>query len=163
LADPKAMMDVYNQALAAEALYMRGQYDEAAAVAQKVLGVCAGCVQARRVLAFSRLKQGQPGAALALLREGVARKQDTFLIRSLAQALILSGELAQAWEVLALYEVADPADGQVPLLRGDILVRQDRLPEAVAAFEAAIRLDENRVGPAARERIARIGDATSRP
>ena len=156
LADPKAMMDVYNKALTAEDLYSRGQFGSAAALAQEVLTACDQCIQARRVLAFSRLKLGQASEVISLLRGAVTTKPDVYLIRSLAQALILNGDLGQAWETLALYESLDPADGRVPLLRGDIHARQGHLAEAIESYEAAIRLDENRVGIMARQRIERL-------
>lgn len=156
-ADPKDMMDVFLKAQACEELYQRAQYEQAAASAQEVLEQCPQCIQAQRVLAFSYIRLGQPREAVALLRSAVRDRPDVFLVRSLAQALIIAGELDQAWETLDLYAALDPTDGQVELLRGDIRVRQQRMSEAVAHYEAAIRQDENRVGITARERIERLG------
>ncbi len=146
LSDPKAMMPVYNDALRAENLYATGRIEEAAALAGEVLERCDMCTQAVRVLAFSHLRLGRPDDALDLLRRAVERRPDTFLVRSLAQALIIEGRHAEAEEALVLYEVLDPEDGRVPLLRGDILALRDRHGEAIAQYERAISLDENRVG-----------------
>jgi len=155
-ADPKVMMDVFLKALACEDLYLRAEYEQASSTAQEVLKQCPQCIQALRVLAFSYIRLGQPREAVALLRSAVRDRPDVFLVRSLAQALIISGELDQAWETLDLYETIDPSDGQIALLRGDILVRQQRLPEALASYEEAIHQDENQVGIIAKERIERL-------
>ncbi len=53
-----------------------------------------------------------------------------------------------------MYEAVDAYDGRVPLLRGDIRARQDLPREAIAQYEAAFELDENRVGIAARRRMS---------
>jgi len=162
LTDPKTAMDVYNRALAAEALYAQGKVGEAARLARSVLDECAMCLQALRVLAFSYLKLGRADDAIALLRDSVERNPDAFLVRSLVQALIVDQRYAEAMRALDLYEGVDPTDGRVPLLRGDCLAREDRRSEALAAYAEAIRRDENRVGILARERIERLegGQAT---
>lgn len=153
LADPKAMMPVYNDALRAENLYAAGRYEDAAALATEVLARCDACTQAIRVLAFSRLRLGRPDDAVDILRRSVERRPDTFLVRSLAQALIIDGRYDEAEETLKLYEALSPADGRVPLLRGDILARRGRHREAIAEYERAIEMDENRVGIRARKQI----------
>ncbi len=156
LPDPKRMMPVFNQALRAEELYGQGRYTEAADLAEQVLDRCEGCAQAARVLAFSYLRLDRPAAAIALLRESVARGQDVFLIRSLVQALIIDEQYTAAEQVLDLYAEVAPDDGRVPLLRGDCRGRLGHTAEALALYEEAIRLDENRVGITARERILRV-------
>jgi tetratricopeptide (TPR) repeat protein len=153
LADPKAMMPVYNDALRAENLYAAGRIEEAAALAAEVLEQSDMCSQAVRVLAFSDLRLGRPDEALGLLRRSVERKPDAFLVRSLAQALIIDGRYDEAEEALDLYEELSPDDGRVPLLRGDILALRDRPGEAIAEYERAIEIDENRVGIRARDQI----------
>lgn len=153
LADPKAMMPVYNDALRAENLYAAGRIEEAAALAAEVLEQCDMCTQAVRVLAFSRLRLGRPDDALDLLRRSVERKPDVFLIRSLVQALIIDERYGEAEEALVLYEALSPEDGRIPLLRGDILARRERYAEAIAQYERAISIDENRVGIQARKQI----------
>lgn len=153
LADPKVMMPVYNDALKAENLYAAGRIEEAAALAAEVLEESDMCSQAVRVLAFSDLRLGRPDEALDLLRRSVERKPDVFLVRSLAQALIIDGRYGDAEEALDLYEKLSPDDGRVPLLRGDILALRDRPREAIAEYEKAIEIDENRVGIRARNQI----------
>jgi choline-sulfatase len=153
LADPKAMMPVYNDALRAENLYAAGRIEEAAALAAEVLEQSDMCSQAVRVLAFSYLRLGRPDDALDLLRRSVERKPDAFLVRSLAQALIIDGRYDEAEEALVLYEKLSPEDGRVPLLRGDILTLRDRPGEAITEYEKAIEIDENRVGIRARSQI----------
>jgi len=152
--DPKAMMSVYNDALTSERLYSGGSIEEAAALAESVLERSPGFTMAVRVLAFSYLKLGRADDAVALLGDSVERNPDVYLIRSLAQLLILEGRYREAEEVLAAYEAVDARDGRVPLLRGDIRARQGLPREALAHYEAALELDENRVGIAARRRMS---------
>jgi Flp pilus assembly protein TadD len=117
---------------------------------------CDLCTQAIRVLAFSRLRLGRADDAIDLLRRSVERRPDEFLVRSLAQALIIDGRYDEAGEALSLYSALAPDDGRVPLLRGDILARRGLSHEAIAEYERAIELDENRVGIRAREQIAGV-------
>jgi tetratricopeptide (TPR) repeat protein len=156
LPDPKAMIDLYNQAMDAEDLYAQRRYTEAAALAREVSELCEMCTNARRVLAFSQLRLGRPSAAVALLRESVERNRDVYLVRSLAQVLIMNGDFAEAEEVLQLYEEIVPDDGRIAILRGDCLDRQGHPQQAIAEYENAARLDPNRVGIQAAERIARV-------
>jgi arylsulfatase A-like enzyme len=159
LADPKAMMPVYNDALRAENLYAARRYEDAATLAADVLERCGACTQAIRVLAFSHLRLGRPEDAVDLLRRSIERRPDTFLVRSLAQALIIDGRYGEAGEALDLYEALDPEDGRVPLLRGDVLARRGRHREAIAEYESAVELDANRVGIQARKQILSAREA----
>jgi choline-sulfatase len=156
LPDPKAMMPVYNDALNAERLYNEGRTEEAAALASVVLERSPACTPAIRVLAFSYLRLGRADEAVNLLRESVERAPDAFLVRSLAQALIMDKRYAEAEDALEVYEAIDASDGRVPLLRGDIRAQERRYPEAVVEYRRAMRLDEGRVGFAARERISNL-------
>lgn len=156
LPDPKAMVAIYNQSLEAEHAYETGRFEEAAAAARAVLERCGACVQATRVLAFSYVRLGKAGDAVALLREAVRRSPDVFLVRSLAQVLIIEKKYSEAQDALRIYEALDPKDGRVPLLRGDCLAAVGRRDEAIVQYEAARRLDPNRVGMMAAERIARV-------
>jgi len=154
LPDPKAMMSVYNDAFTSQALYFGGSFEEAAALAETVLERSPDLTAAVRVLAFSYLKLGRADDAVALLGDSVERNPDVYLIRSLAQLLILEGRYREAEEVLTAYEAVAGGDGRVPLLRGDIRARQGLPWEALAQYEAALELDENRVGIGARRRMS---------
>jgi choline-sulfatase len=156
LPDPKDMMSVYNDAVKSENLYGQGDYEGAAALAGSVLERSDMLLQALRVLAFSDIKLGRPDEAVELLREATAKNPDVFLIRSLAQALIIDGRYEEALDTLDLYASVSPEDGRVPLLRGDIYTNQGDDKRAMEAYERAIRIDEHRVGIQARQRIARL-------
>ena len=162
LPDPKAMMSVYADAVRAEQLYGRGRYAEAADLAGSVVARSRDYRQAVRVLAFSYVKLGRVDEAVGLLRESTGENPDVFLVRSLAQVLIIDERYDDALDVLEMYARIDPLDGRVPLLLGDIQARQGRSERARAYFTEAIELDEHRVGRTARERIARL-DAAPTP
>ena len=156
-ADPKEMIATVQRSGQAEKLYAARRYAEAAELARQVYRECPYSLQATRVLAFSLLRGGASEEAITILTESVGRNPDTFLIRSLAQALIAEGQIPEAEEVLQLYATTDPSDGRVHLLRGDIHRRAGRLEAAAAEYRRAIELDPQRTGPAARERLGRIG------
>jgi choline-sulfatase len=156
LADPKDMMPVYNDALRAERLYQERRIEEAAALATSVLERSPECTPAIRVLSFSDLRLGRPEEAVDLLRSSVRRWPDVFLVRSLAQALIVDKRFAEAEDALGVYEELAPHDGRVPLLRGDIRAKEGRYSDAVAKYERAASLDEPRVGIMAQARISEL-------
>jgi choline-sulfatase len=156
LADPKSMIKVFNDGARAEDFYMGGQYEAAATAAEKVVAECADCVQAIRVLAFSYLRLGRSDEAIALLRERSQALGDRFLMRSLAQALIVNSRFDEAGRVLDAYAQLEPRDGNTDLMRGDMLAMQGRTQAAELAYERASALDPGRVGPAAIERIQRL-------
>ena len=156
LPDPKVMIQAVNRSQEAEKLYAENQFEQAAAVALEVVDMCPSCTSAVRVLAFSYLRLERPDEAVKVLRDFVDRSPDVFMIRSLAQALIMNGDCEGARQVLDQYEALDPADGRVDIMRGDCLDRQGQPGEAIEMYEAARKLDPNRVGITAEQRIQRV-------
>ncbi len=156
LPDPKAMIEIFNAGMEAEALYLQGKYPEAAELAARVVARCEDCIAAVRVLSFSRIRQGRTEEAVAILQEAVDRTGDLFLVRSLAQAQIIHEDFPAALKTLELFQALDPRDGRVFILRGDVFDKQALPQEALAQYREALRLDENRVGPRARQRIQRM-------
>jgi choline-sulfatase len=156
LPDPKVIIAALNGGQQAEKLYAEKKYEEAAAAAREAVARCEACVGATRVLAFSYLKLGRPEEAIAVLREFVARSPQVFMIRSLAQALIMHEEYDNAFEVLDLYESVEPTDGRIAILRGDCFDRQGEPLKAIELYEEAMRVDPNRVAITATQRIQRV-------
>jgi len=162
LRDPKEMVPVLDKSIRAEALYFSGKFPEAASLAREVYAECPGCTQAVRVLAFSLIKLGQTDEAIHILRASVAGGRGTFLIRSLAQALIIDGRYREVEDVLAVYSATDPTDGRVHILRGDVHDREGRRDEAVREYTRALELDRQRVGITAQNRIQRVTEKAKR-
>ncbi len=158
LRDPKEMLPVLEKSIRAEALYFRGNYPEAASLAREVFADCPTCTQAVRVLAFSLIKLGEADDAIQILRASVTGGRGTFLIRSLAQALIIDGQYREVEDILEVYSATDPTDGRVHILRGDVHDREGRYDEAIAEYTRAFELDRQRVGMTAEERIQRVTD-----
>ncbi|MBZ0268970.1 sulfatase-like hydrolase/transferase [bacterium] len=156
LPDPKWLIDEFHDGMRAEQLYAEGRYAEAAELARKTLRECDGCVNAVRVLAFSELRMGHPDAAIATLQAAVDREPDRYLVRSLAQAMIVDGQRDEAREVLDLYGRIAPQDGWVPLLRGDCAAAESRYEKALEYYERARKLDVWGAGRRAAERIAKV-------
>lgn len=156
LPDPKVMIAALNGGQKAEKLYAEKKYEEAAAVAREVVDRCEACMNAARVLAFSYLNLGRHEEAVAVLREFVDRSPQVFMIRSLAQVLIIQQDFDEAFKVLDLYESVDPADGRIGILRGDCYDRQGDPVKAIEMYEQARRTDPNRVAITAEQRIQRV-------
>jgi arylsulfatase A-like enzyme len=163
LPDPKRMVGIFNKAEEAEHLYEQGKFAESERIAREVIDACPSCVSALRVLAFSLLRQNRAGDAVELLQRSAQRIPDTFLFRSLAQVLIIDGRCDEAESALAAYEALDPGDGRVALLRGDCLANRGQWAAAVEQYEIAARIDPNRTGVSARERIEQARAASATP
>lgn len=153
LPDPKNMIEIFNAGSEAEKLYSQQKYQEALVLADRVTARCESCVAAVRVAAFSRIRLGQNDEAVAILDEAVQRTGDLFLVRSLAQAQIIVEDFEGALKTLELFQVLDPQDGRVYILRGDIYDKKGLTEQAVAQYQAALELDEHRSGIRARQRL----------
>lgn len=153
LPDPKWRIRQFNDGMKAQELYDAGQYDQAARLARQVLRSCIDCMNATRVLAFSELRRGNADTAIAILEEAVERTPDTFMVRSLAQAMIIDQEYDAALDVLDLYEELAPDDGRVDMLRGDIKAHRGNLEGAIRSYRAARVLDPHRTERRATSRI----------
>jgi len=153
LPDPKWQIAIFNDGMEAEALYGQGQYEAAAKLARKVTGSCPECMNAVRVLAFSEMRLGRADDAVAILREAVERDSDPFLVRSLVQMQILTGDLDGALATIDLHAGQHPGDGWFPLLRGDCLASQGRYQAALESYRKAAAIDPHRSGRRAAERI----------
>ncbi len=156
LPDPKDMIEIFNAGMQAEALYSQGKYTEAAELAGRVVSRCEDCTAAVRVLSFSKIRLGETDEAVVILQDAVDRTGDLFMVRSLAQAQIIQKDLAGALKTLELFQALDPHDGRVFILRGDVFGKQGLHQEALAQYKEALRLDENRVGIRARQRIQKM-------
>ena len=156
LPDPKWRIRQFNDGMEAERLYGQGDFAAAARLARQVVRSCEGCLNATRVLAFSELRLGHADTAIAVLEAAVSRHPDPYLVRSLAQAMIIDREHDAALEVLDLYAAMEPDDGWEPLLRGDVLAARGDAAAALDCYRRALDVDPHRAGPRARDRIARL-------
>jgi len=95
---------------------------------------------------------------VTILQDAVDRTGDLFLVRSLAQARIINMDFPGALKTLELFQALDPHDGRVFILRGDVFHKQGFADKAREQYQEALRLDENRVGIRARQRIQRLED-----
>lgn len=156
LPDPKEMIQIFNAGSRAEQLYSRKQYEEAAELAERVTRRCTSCISAVRVLAFSKIRLGQGAEGVQILEEAVDRTGDLFLLRSLAQARIITDDLDGALETLELFETLAPEDGRVFILRGDVRLKQGLREEAAAQFRRAREVDPHRSGIRADQRLRKL-------
>ncbi len=156
LPDPKDMIEIFNAGFEAEKLYLKKEYAEAEILAQRVVARCESCISAIRVLAFCKIRQGEAEECINILQEAFDRTGDLFLLRSLAQAQIINMDFSGALKTLEIFQALDPRDGRVFILRGDVYHRQSQNDLALAEYNKALELDENRVGIRAHQRIQKI-------
>lgn len=156
LPDPKVMVTVFNQFAEAGRLCRAGEKERGLALARDAAERCDTLAQGNEILAGIYLDLRQPDRAVEILRQSAERSPDVRSLTKLAQLLLHVGRSQEAEEALQAAEAIDPQDGRILLLRGEQLARQGRYADAIAQWEQAIRLDENRVGIPARTRIARI-------
>ena len=95
-----------------------------------------------------------------VLREAnaIAPPPDACLL--LAQLLDKNGRTAEAPPLLDQTEQLDPLHGGGPIARGDILLREGKVEDAIPAYRRAIEIDPYRVADAAQARIARAQEAS---
>jgi arylsulfatase A-like enzyme len=163
LPDPKRMIHQFNDGMRAEQLYGQGDYEGAARLARRILARCDGCLNAVRVLAFSQLRLGHADSAVALLGERAAATSDTYLLRSLAKAQIMSGDVPGALRTLEAYAALAPGDGRVEVLRGDCQAALGDPEAALRHYERAMEIDPHRSGIRAQDRMDRTREQIGGP
>lgn len=156
LEDPKAMMALYNQLERAEALHLEGRNDEALSLVKQVAEQSASFTDAHRLLARIYRETGRLEEAAGVLRACSDRNPSVITLIELAGVLRDLRRFDAAEEAIAAADVLDPQNGRIAMMRGDCLAYQRRFLEAIEQYEEAIRIDANRVGLMAEDRIEKV-------
>jgi protein O-mannosyl-transferase len=128
----------------ATALAATGDTDEAITEFEQAIGLKSESPTARNNLGLLLLSRGRTADALPLLLEAVRLQPDYALAhRNLADALQRVGRSNDAVEEFraALAYERSPAAAEIANDLGVLLVRLGRLPEAIVAFEDALRVN----------------------
>ncbi|HEX8172293.1 MAG TPA: tetratricopeptide repeat protein [Thermoanaerobaculia bacterium] len=138
--DPKNLVEFYARMHRAEALYQKGQWNEAIAVAQQLLKERPEMTMAKDLLAFVLSQTEQTGKAEAVLRDAVAKgtASDTMKKR-LGLLLSEQGDAAEAVQILSQF--ANAKDPDLLNAYGIALADLGRVQEAVQQFEHALQID----------------------
>jgi len=154
LPDPKEMMPVLRNLDRANAYVRAGQLEKALASIRKAAAISPRDRTVLRTMGKIQLFMGHDAEAERSLRAAnrIQPHPDACLL--LAQMLIKNDRGDEALPLLEQTLALDPQHGGAYIARGDLLVEQGRIEEAIASYRRAIELDPYRTGDAARARIA---------
>ena len=144
--DPKHLIVLDQLMLQGIEHYSRGRIDEAIAVYRDVVTRRPDMAVAYRRLAYFQWEQGDPAAAIATLREALAKAgPDLETEVRLATYLTESGSLAEGTTMLERARSADPSRTETLNALGIAYARAGRTAEALAAFTRILEIDPRNV------------------
>ena len=136
--------DVLDHFLIADELYRREQFDAATKEFDKVLERKPGHFWAQYLNALCLLRQQRPAEARALLSACLAQRTDfvwLYLLRGFAQQELQAWSAAEAdFQKAAQMPLDDDARYVLLVNRGILRIRTDRIDDAIALLNAAIKL-----------------------
>jgi tetratricopeptide (TPR) repeat protein len=138
--DPKNLIDLDRDLQNTIALYQRGKLPEAIALARTLVQRRPSMTAGYEYLSFLEGQSGHDDRAIATLEE--ARRRGLLDERLLSRLALLYGAHGRSREALALLEpLREGATADTWNAIGIVLSTAGRVPEALAAFEGALRVD----------------------
>ncbi|HNQ21729.1 MAG TPA: sulfatase-like hydrolase/transferase [Phycisphaerae bacterium] len=156
LPDPKAMLRANNKIKTALGLVKAKRLEEALRWAREAARECPAYTDTCEAVAMICEQMNDPEGALAALRTCLALNPQAKTMTQIARLLMLLKRYDEMEETLQTAERLDPTNGVIYLLRGDRLTIEGRLAEAVAQYELALRVDEQRVGRLVRPQLEKV-------
>jgi tetratricopeptide (TPR) repeat protein len=98
----------------------------------------------------------RPDEAIQTLQESLEINPISGTALSLARTCMILGRNEEMDQALATASRLEPDNGFIHVLRGDRYSLQQRIPEALAEYEKALRIDEHRVGMVVRPVMAKL-------
>ena len=141
LADPKDMLPVLERVNRSALLLQDGRVDEALAVAEEAAALSPRDRRVLQTLGLARLYSGDGSGAEQAFRAYLEIRPSADIASLLAQILIRDDRREEAHLLLDEAERLDPEHGVTYLARGDLLVREGRLDEAIEQYERARTTD----------------------
>jgi tetratricopeptide (TPR) repeat protein len=156
LPDPKAMMRANRKITEALKLSRSNRMPEALRLSQEAVRECPAPPDATHFLASLYERMGKPELAIAVLQQLLELNPQCGTALQLAEVLLRLGRYDEMEAALTKASALGPNNGFVHTLRADRYCLQGRLPEAIAEYEEAIRIDEHRAGIPARPQIEKL-------
>jgi cytochrome c-type biogenesis protein CcmH/NrfG len=154
LRDPKDMLPLWKRVMAAELASQNGRSADAIAEIESVLRDDPTDGHAWYYAASIYGRCQHFAKSEAAIRHALALSPSAAGYATLAQLLLMRGVIGNEFEeAIANAKRLDPSDGRIYIARGDWHASQGRLPEALAAYEKASRLDPVNAGRVANEKI----------
>jgi arylsulfatase A-like enzyme len=158
LPDVKAMMRASAKLTTALQLQRQNRLDEALRTAEDASRECRGYLDATILVAQLHQQMKRPEESVRVLGEAMKINPTTAIALQMAQIYMTMNRFAEMDSALAEAERIEPDNGFIHVMRGDRHSMEGRIPEAIAEYEAAIRIDEHRVGPLVRPVLQRLRD-----
>jgi len=156
LPDPKDMLPLHHQLLAAREALAHGDPDRAIRLARGLVRASPRDRASLQLLGEAYATRGELDLAERALRRHLAIGPSVAAEVLLAQVLMQQKRLVEAGTLLDAAAALDPDHGAVPLARGDLLLVQGRPVAARASYEEARRIDPIRFSGLSAARIERL-------
>ncbi len=156
LPDPKDMLPLHEQLLAARAAMAAGDPARAVRLARTLIHAAPRNRAALQLLGEAYATMGDLDRAEQALRRHLEVGPSVAAEVLLAQVVMQKGRLDEAEALLDAAAALDPDHGAVPLARGDLFLVEGRPADARASYERAGRIDPTRFGGLAAARIERL-------
>ena len=158
LPDIKAMMRASNKLTTALQFQRQNKLEDALRTAEEAARECPGYLDATILVAQLHQQMKRPEESVRVLGDAMKINPTTAIALQMAQTYMTMKHFAEMDSALAAAERIEPDNGFIHVMRGDRHSLEGRIPEAIAEYEAAIRVDEHRVGPIVRPVLQRLRD-----
>jgi tetratricopeptide (TPR) repeat protein len=155
LPDPKSMIRSKQKIKQAFAEIRANRWNEALRISREAVNECPAYADASTQLAMILDRMGRPDEAARVLQSLLDRRPDTQAAIELARMHVVAGRYDAMEAALAVAAELEPDNGLIHIIRGDRFGRENRWDEAIAEYEAALRVDEQRTGDIARQLLQR--------
>ncbi|MFN0151366.1 MAG: sulfatase-like hydrolase/transferase [bacterium] len=156
LPDIKAMMRASKKLTTSLRLQKENRLDEALRTAKEASNECPGYLDAASLVAQLCDQMKRPDEAIDVLEQSLEMNPSSGIALQLARTHMMAARYAAMDSALATAATLDPGNGFVHVLRADRHSMQGQLAEAIAEYEAAIRIDEFRVGTLVRPVLEKL-------
>ena len=124
--------------------YAKGSYEQANKALTRFVNHVPSHMQARKLLASTRMKLNQSGEALEVLKEVDLSKQDTELLVMLGQVAIASGDGAFAIKTLEQAVQTNPENNQIRKALASVYIKQGAYELAIKSLQALTESEQEK-------------------
>jgi len=162
LPNPKDMLPLHEELLAARRALAQGDLQQAARVARRLVQAAPRNRAALQLLGEAYARMGDLARAERALRRHMEIRPGVGALVVLAQVMMQQRRFDEAVALLDVAAELDPLHGAVPLARGDLQMIQGHPTRARELYEEAARVDPYRFAGLSRVRIERLERSVER-
>ena len=153
LRDPKEHIHSMNKMMESARLAAEGNIQAALELAMEVAAENQEWYDPVHSVAELQWKLGNREEAVRVLEEYAERFPSSASLYQLAKTLLASERYEECLEKLVAAEQFDSQAGAIPMLRGHVFYRQGRYAEAMREYERALKIDRERIGVEAQQKL----------